>query len=54
MKKLEDFKGALFTKEAMKKVNGGLADATKTRLTGTTTTVDGVTSLEHGDTSNVD
>ena len=54
MKKLQDFEGVLFTKEEMKKVKGGLAMATKTRLTGTTTTVNGTTSLECGDNDNID
>lgn len=60
MKKLQDFAGVLFVKEEMKKVKGGNSldigedSVTKTRLTGTTTTVNGQTSLEAGDTSNVD
>lgn len=42
MKKLEDFKGSLFTKEQMKKTKGGLvylSDVTKTNCNGTTTSM---------------
>lgn len=56
MKKLESFKKELHTKEAMKKISGGrMADTTKTRCDGTTTSMpDCSTALDCPDTSGYD
>jgi hypothetical protein len=55
MKKLQDFKGALFTKEAMQKTVGGkLMAVTKTNCNGSTTCVNGSTVQDCGDTEGFD
>ncbi|WP_310556035.1 hypothetical protein [Flavobacterium sp.] len=55
MKKLEDFKGSLFTKEAMRKTVGGrVAAMTKTDCDGTTTGCGSEMRLDCGDSSEID
>ena len=56
MSRLESFKSSLFAKEAMKKTRGGvvLADVTKTKCNGTTTTTNGQTVQDCGDSDTID
>lgn len=57
MSKLENLKSSLFAKEAMKKTKGGmtvLADVTKTKCNGTTTTTNGQTVQDCGDSDQID
>lgn len=57
MRKLESFKSEIFTKEEMKKINGGLVNAgpTKTNCDGTTTQLPDCSYVQDcGDRDNID